>query len=211
MMSLAHSSSIASRSPPLTTSSTKRRTTAMFASALTALCLEAILLEQLDGLWRTWTADLPALLTAGIDQDAPVGLRGDQFAAVLTASVADRRVLCDLLSSQAGVLEHNVSAQVAARYKRAAVDHVIDLAALARHHVPELEDRAGQLAAAVIMSIGAVWTHARPSEAMLAAYRADPSLAAYKMDFAAGLQDMLTTLTAGAVARALGTEPVTER
>ncbi|MER5757856.1 TetR family transcriptional regulator [Streptomyces sp. NPDC002082] len=172
---------------------------------------EAILLELLDRLWRSWTADLPALLTAGIDRDAPVGLRGDQFAAALAASVADRRVLCDLLSSQAGVLEHNVSAQVAARYKRAAVDHVIDLAALARHHVPELEDRAGQLAAAVIMSIGAVWTHARPSEAMLAAYRADPSLAAYKMDFAAGLEDMLATLTAGAVARALGTKPVTER
>jgi hypothetical protein len=37
---------------------------------------------------------------------------------------------------------------------------------------------------------------------MLTAYEADPSLAALKMDFAATLRQMLTTLTAGTLARA---------
>ncbi|MGA4992601.1 TetR family transcriptional regulator [Nonomuraea bangladeshensis] len=163
---------------------------------------EAILLELLDRAWRRWTADLPAQLDAGIDPAAPVSRRGDRFAAAVTASLVERPVLCDLLSAQAGVLEHNVSAEVAARYKRAAVANVGAMAALARHHLPELGDYAPQLTAAMIMAIGAVWTHARPSEAMLAAYEADPSLAIYRMDFAAHLRDMLATLTAGALARA---------
>ncbi|MGW0487906.1 TetR family transcriptional regulator [Streptomyces olivaceus] len=163
---------------------------------------EAILLELLDRAWRQWIADLPDLLHDGLDADASLDRRAEQFATVVARSLAERRVLCDLLSAQAGVLEHNVSAEAAARYKRAAVDNVVAIAALARHHLPELGENAPQLTAAMIMAIGAVWTHARPSEAMLAAYRADPSLTAFKLDFATALQDMLATLTMGTVARA---------
>ncbi|MCG8968852.1 TetR/AcrR family transcriptional regulator [Streptomyces sp. CL12-4] len=163
---------------------------------------EAILLELLDRAWRQWVADLPALVHAGIDQDAPVRRRAEQFAAVIAASLAQRRVLCDLLSAQAGVLEHNVSPQVAARYKRAAVANVADIAALTHQHLPELGNSAPQLTAAMIMTVGAVWTHARPSPAMLAAYEADPSLTAFKLDFVTALQEMLATLTAGTIARA---------
>ena len=163
---------------------------------------EAILLELLDRAWRQWVADLPALVHAGIDQDAPVRRRAEQFAAVIAASLAQRRVLCDLLSAQAGVLEHNVSPQVAARYKRAAVANVADIAALTHQHLPELGNSAPQLTAAMIMTVGAVWTHARPSPAMLAAYEADPSLTAFKLDFVTTLQEMLATLTAGTIARA---------
>ncbi|MFF0695129.1 TetR family transcriptional regulator [Streptomyces tendae] len=163
---------------------------------------EAILLELLDRAWQQWVACLPALARAGIDQDAPVSRRTEQFAAVVASSLAHRRILCDLLSAQAGVLEHNVSPQAAARYKRAAVANVAGIAALARRHLPELGDSAPQLTAAMIMTVGAVWTHARPSAAMLAAYEADPSLTAFKLDFVTALQEMLATLTAGTIARA---------
>ncbi|MFF7553169.1 TetR family transcriptional regulator [Streptomyces olivaceus] len=163
---------------------------------------EAILLELLDRAWQQWIADLPDLLHDGLDADASLDRRAEQFASVVARSLAERRVLCDLLSAQAGVLEHNVSAEAAARYKHAAVDNVVALAALARQYLPELGENAPQLTAAMIMAIGAVWTHARPSEAMLAAYRADPSLTAFKLDFATALQDMLATLTMGTVARA---------
>ncbi|WP_327403659.1 TetR family transcriptional regulator [Streptomyces sp. NBC_01288] len=162
---------------------------------------EAVLLELLDTAWKQWTADLPDLLTAGIDAEAAVEERGEQFATVISDSLAERRMLCDLLSAQAGVLEHNVSPEVAARYKRAAVANVDALTALARVHLPELGDRAQQLAASMIMVIGAVWTHARPSQAMLAAYEADPSLAVLKMDFDIALQEALATLTVGTLAR----------
>ncbi|MGZ3103362.1 TetR family transcriptional regulator [Streptomyces sp. H72] len=163
---------------------------------------EAILLELLDRAWQQWVADLPALVHAGVDRDAPVSRRAERFAAVVADSLAPRRVLCDLLSAQAGVLEHNVSPQAAARYKRAAVANVADIAALAHQHLPELGDRAPQLTAAMIMAIGAVWTHARPSPAMLAAYEADPSLTAFKLDFVTALREMLATLVVGTVVRA---------
>ncbi|MFE6488947.1 TetR family transcriptional regulator [Streptomyces sp. NPDC057757] len=163
---------------------------------------EAILLELLDHDWKEWTERLAPLLAAGVDADAPVDERCEQFASVVTASLAERRVLCDLLSAQAGVLEHNVSPEVAARYKRAAVANVESLAALALVHLPELGDRAAQLAAATIMTIGVVWTHSRPSQAMLTAYDADPSLAALSMHFGPTLQEMIATLTTGTLARA---------
>ncbi|MFJ4635168.1 hypothetical protein ACIP69_05770 [Streptomyces hygroscopicus] len=104
-------------------------------------------------------------------------------------------------SRQAGVLEHNVSAEVAARYKRAAVANVVAIATLTGRYLPELGEDAPRLTAAMIMAIGAVWTHARPSAAMLAAYQADPSLTAFKLDFVTALQDMLATLIAGTIAR----------
>ncbi|MEV5261677.1 TetR family transcriptional regulator [Streptomyces anulatus] len=162
---------------------------------------EAVLLELLDQAWKEWSADLPARLTDGIDARESMDVRGEQFAATVTASLAGRQVLCDLLSAQAGVLEHNVSPQVAARYKRSAVDNVGELAALARLHLPELGRRADHLAASTVLVIGAVWTHARPSQAMLVAYDADPTLAALRMDFTASLRRMLATLVAGTLAR----------
>ncbi|MEU1201544.1 TetR family transcriptional regulator [Streptomyces sp. NPDC005813] len=163
---------------------------------------EAVLLELLDQAWKQWNADLPEQLDAAVDAGAPVSRRGEQFAEAITRSLADRRTLCDLLSAQAGVLEHNVSPEVAARYKKAALSSVADLAALARVHLPELGERAEQLCGQMIMAAGAVWTHARPSAAMLAAYEEDPSLAVYRMDFAPSLQETLTTLVAGTLARA---------
>ncbi|MFF4756180.1 TetR family transcriptional regulator [Streptomyces sp. NPDC002514] len=162
---------------------------------------EAILLELLDHAWKEWTAELPALLAAGLTPDAPLDERREQFAVAVTASLAERRTLCDLLSAQAGVLEHNVSPEVAARYKKAAVTNVESLAALALVHLPELGDRAAQLAAATVMVIGAVWTHSRPSQAMLTAYEADPSLAALSLHFGPTLQEMVATLAAGVLAR----------
>ncbi|MER5948491.1 TetR family transcriptional regulator [Streptomyces sp. NPDC001904] len=163
---------------------------------------EAILLELLDRAWKQWNAELPEQLDAALDAAAPVTGRGEQFAATLTRTLADRRILCDLLSAQAGVLEHNVSPEVAARYKRAALGNVTALAALARTHLPEVGEYAELLAGQMIMAAGAVWTHARPSAAMLAAYEDDPSLATHRMDFAPALQENLTTLIAGALTRA---------
>ena len=82
---------------------------------------EAVLLELLDSAWQEWLTGLEADLGAAIDATAPAAGRGDQLAGVLAASLAARPVLCDLLSAQAAVLERNVSPQVAAAYKRAAL------------------------------------------------------------------------------------------
>jgi Tetracyclin repressor-like, C-terminal domain len=111
-------------------------------------------------------------------------------------------VLCDLLSAQAAVLEHNVSPDVAARYKRASLENVEALAALMRRHLPELGTQARQLSVHALMLTGAVWTYARPSPSVLATYEADPSLAVLRVDFAASLEEGLATLIAGTLVRA---------
>jgi AcrR family transcriptional regulator len=130
--------------------------------------------------------------------------RGDAVVAVLAASLAARPVLCDLVSAQAAVLERNVSAQVAAQYKRAAVANVVRLAELVAARIPELGEADGlRFAAAALMTTGAVWTHAQPSAAMLAAYEADPSLAALRLDFPEVLRETLEVILSGLLARRL--------
>ena len=90
---------------------------------------EAVLLELLDSAWQEWLAALETDLGGAIDATAAPAGRGDQLAAALASSLAARPVLCDLLSAQAAVLERNVSTQVAAAYKRAALADVSRLGA----------------------------------------------------------------------------------
>jgi AcrR family transcriptional regulator len=170
---------------------------------------EAVLLELLDTLSRDWLAELAADV-AGIAADAPAAAadgatpaaRGDRLAAAIATSIAARPVLCDLVSAQAAVLEHNVSPQVAAQYKRASIANITTLGGLARECVPELDDHdAARFAAGVFLVAGALWPHSQPSAAMLAAYQADPALAAMRPDFAATVREVLEVLISGLLAR----------
>lgn len=196
---------------------------------------EAVLLELLDSAWQEWLAGLAEALGAAAgagaagdaggvgaagdadsagaagDADSAGGAggspddRGDQLAAELATSLASRPVLCDLISAQAAVLERNVSPQVAAQYKRAAVANVTALSRLVLACVGELgEHGAGRFAAATVLVAGAVWPYAQPSAAMLAAYQADPALASMRLDFTATLREVLETLIAGLLARSSG-------
>ncbi|MEU8779515.1 TetR/AcrR family transcriptional regulator [Streptomyces sp. NPDC048606] len=184
---------------------------------------EEILLELLTDATRAFVDHLADTLPAALDGDpsdaaldgesdgAPsdgrAGSRPDRLAALLAEGLAARPVLCDLLSAQAAVLERNVSAQVAARYKRAAIDTAGDLGRIVARHLPELgEYDAFRFVAGAVMVAGAVWTHAHPSAAMLAAYASDPELAVLRVDFTDTLRQTLEVLLSGLLARA-GREP----
>jgi AcrR family transcriptional regulator len=163
---------------------------------------EAVLLELLDSAWQDWLAQLDAELAEAVVAGDPVASRADQLAAAVAASLAARPMLCDLISAQAAVLERNVSPQVAAQYKRASIAGISALGALLLRSVPELgEPDAFRLAGAAVMTTAAVWPHTQPSAAMLAAYAADPALAAMRLDFTATLREVLEVLTAGLLAR----------
>jgi AcrR family transcriptional regulator len=163
---------------------------------------EAILLELLDQAEKQWLAALAGQFTAGIDPGGDPRDRGDRIAAILAGSVAPRRVLCDLLSAQASVLEHNVSPGIAARYKRATLANITALAALVRRYLPELgEDDSFKLAGMAVVLTGALWSATCSSPSMLAAYDADPALAAMRMDFATALREAVAVLISGALAR----------
>jgi len=163
---------------------------------------EAVLLELLDAAVREWLGHLESALALPIPA-TPVAERGEQLAAVCATSLAARPVLCDLIGAQAAVLERNVSAEVAARFKRAALAGVGVLAGQARRRVPELtEPDAVRFAAAALLVTGALATHSRPSASMLAAYDADPALAVLKVDLVVTLREVLEVVLAGLLARA---------
>jgi len=163
---------------------------------------EAVLLELLDSAWQDWLAQLDAELAGAVKAGDPVASRSDQLAAAVAASLAARPMLCDLISAQAAVLERNVSPQVAAQYKRASIAGISALGALLLRSVPELgEADAFRLAGAAVMTTAALWPHTQPSAAMLAAYAADPALAAMRLDFTGTLREVLEVLTAGLLAR----------
>jgi AcrR family transcriptional regulator len=169
---------------------------------------EAVLLELLDAAWRRWLEELAEELADGpAEAEGVAGSgpreRGDRLAAALAASLEARPVLCDLIGAQAAVLERNVSPKVAAQCKYASIENVRELVRLVRTQVPELDEQdALQFAAAAVMTAGAVWTHAHPTQAMLAAYEADPLLASMRLDFAATLRQLFEVLLSGLLARA---------
>src|ERR1700727_2364879 len=119
---------------------------------------EAVLLDLLGAEWQEWLTALAGELDGALDPPAPVADRGDQLAAALATSLNTRPALCDLVSAQAGVLERNVSPQVAATYKRATIAGLMDLGTLLRGHLGELsEPDAARLAAAAMVTTSALW------------------------------------------------------
>ena len=163
---------------------------------------EAVLLELLDSAWQDWLVQLDVELAAAVEAGGPAAARSDQLAAAVAASLATRPMLCELISAQAAVLEHNVSPEVAAQYKRASMTGIAALGGLLLRGVPELgELDAVKLAGATVMTTGALWPHTQPSAAMLAAYEADPELAALRLDFTETLREVLEVMSAGLLAR----------
>jgi AcrR family transcriptional regulator len=169
---------------------------------------EAILLELLDQRWKQWLADLDGQLLPAPDAGDGAGTagtvreRGDELAALLAGSLDSRQVLCDLLTAQSSVLEHNVSAEVAIRFKRASLDNIATLTAMVRRPLPELGDEAALRVVVLCLAfVTAAWPATRPSPSILAAYEADPSLAVLRIDFATALREATATMISGILAR----------
>ena len=116
---------------------------------------EAVLLELLDAAWREWLDALADALPSG-DPAVPVAERVEQIAALLARTLVDRPMLCELGSASAAVLEHNVSVEVAMRFKRAAFADTVALGTLVRSVVPELDEASAQRFAATTC-----WSRAR--------------------------------------------------
>lgn len=165
---------------------------------------EAVLLELLDRDFRQWVAELSDELSTAIDPQCPARERGDQLAAAFSHTLARHTLLCDLVSAQAGVLEHNVSVELVVRYKQSARDSLATLADLVRRYLPELGEGAWTVCLMAMVIAGALWTHARPSASTRAAYQADPTLADLRLDLPTTLEHTLATLITGTLARYAG-------
>jgi AcrR family transcriptional regulator len=168
---------------------------------------EAVLLTLLGDLASGWLQEAARRLPPRVDAAAGPRARVEVIAADLADSFAAHPVMCDLISAQAGVLEHNLSTEIAAQYKRAALNNLDGFAALLRSVVPELgQDGAARAASLIIVLVGALWTHTHPAPAMLAAIQADPTLAAFHNDFAGELTAAIRVTLCGLLAQV---EPAT--
>ena len=166
---------------------------------------EAVLLELLDSSFREWLAHLSAELPSAVRPRAAFKRRAEQLATSITRSLVERPVLCDLISTQASVLEHNVSVEAVTRYKLGVLADAEVFAGLLRDALPELsEDDAWRYTVGVWLTTSALWAFARPPETVLEAWALDERLEKTHLDFPATLEDYLTTLAIGLHARAAG-------
>ncbi len=163
---------------------------------------EAVLLELLDDFLEQWLPELADELAAGVDATASAEARAGQLAEVLSRSLADRVVLCDLFGAQGGVLEHNVSVEVVKRHKRASLATLEAMSNLVRRHVPELGDGARLFCLTSLVSAGALSAYVPPPPSLLAAYADEPALGILHVDLREALHSVLTSALLGSLPRA---------
>ncbi|WP_245924959.1 TetR/AcrR family transcriptional regulator [Nocardia nova] len=163
---------------------------------------EAILLELLDAEARAWLADL--------DRSTPPSAEGSfrersgVLVAAVTTTVEARPVLCDLISAQAAVLERNVSTEAVLRHKRSMHDMVSEIARIVTTVLPELTaDDGFQFASTTILAVAVAWPHSTPTEALQAAYAADPTIAELHVSFSDIVTRTLTLTLAGLLSERL--------
>lgn len=162
---------------------------------------EAVLLELLDDFLGTWIAELEVELPAGIQSDATADVRGAQLAEVLSRTLANRVVLCDLFGAQGGVLEHNVSVEVVKQHKRASLARLAVMSELVRAHLPELGDAAQLFCLMSLVSAGALSSYVPPPASLLAAYAEEPELGVLNLDLQEALRIAFTSSLVGVLPR----------
>ena len=163
---------------------------------------EAVLLELLDYFLGTWLEELAEELTTGIEADASPEVRADQMAEVLSRSLSERMVLCDLFGAQGGVLEHNVSVEVVKRHKRSSHAKLVTMVELVRRHLPELGDGAQTFCLMSLISAGALAAYDPPPPSLLAAYADEPDLGVLRLDLRDALRTSCTAALVGVLPRA---------
>ena len=158
---------------------------------------EAIFLEVLDDVWTAWLDDLELALDAPGPSE-PGFAREERVAGTIARTLAERPLLCELISSTAPVLERNITLDSARGFKRRAAANTERLGTLVHARIPELPaDGARHFARGVLVLVSGAWPLATPTAAVAAAAAelGEPPA------FAAGLGETLTNLLAGLVAR----------
>lgn len=162
---------------------------------------EAVLLELLDRFLREWLTELADELAAGVDGNLPMAERAVALAEVLSRSLSGRMVMCDLFGAQGSVLEHNVSVEVVARYKRASLNRLTTMTALLGTYLPELGEDATLFSLQTMVMAGALSAYSTPPPSLRAAYEAEPELARFHLELGDALKLALTANLLGVLPR----------
>lgn len=164
---------------------------------------EAIFLEVMDSAWIDWLDGVEAeLREPAVPHQAARFGRETVVASVIAASLARRRLLCELISVMAGVLERNISIEFARSFKQRAAANSARLAGLVRTELPHLDESAcTHFAGAVFVLVAGLWPYATPTEAVRSVMREMGSPTAEDL-FAEELREGLINQLVGLSARA---------
>jgi AcrR family transcriptional regulator len=125
---------------------------------------EAVYLELLDEDWRDWLCDLEQTSPTQVARSMEPHSAEPATAEVVARTLAERPVLCELLSALPGVLEHNISEDTARRFKLDAMANAVRLREWLRTQLPELDTiTAHHCAGAITLMAGALWNYERPT------------------------------------------------
>ncbi|MEV4015534.1 TetR family transcriptional regulator [Nonomuraea angiospora] len=152
--------------------------------------------------WHQWAEAVTTRLGAasdGVASDGVVsdGVVSDGVAVALAETLADRPLLCDLLSQTATTLEHNVSIEAARTFKRAILAVIADLGARVARVTGLRVSEGVELVSAATALAGVLYHVANPSPMLAELYAEDPDLAAACPDFLPTLIRALKALLAG--------------
>jgi AcrR family transcriptional regulator len=154
---------------------------------------EDVFLRLLLREWEDWRVDAAERLRS-------VAATPESVAAILAHTLAERPLLCDLVSEMSSVLERNVSVATVRAFKGETIDKVDDLGAVVTERLPDLDAAQGRetVAAALIITAG-LWPLANPAPHVSAMYNDAPELTRAHVDFEERLRQLLTTLIVGFV------------
>jgi AcrR family transcriptional regulator len=152
---------------------------------------EEVYLRLLLREWEAWQVDVAVKLWSR--PPTP-----DVIAATLAHTLAERPLLCDLLSQMAEALERNVSAQMAREFKSRSIPMVSDLGAMITELLPGMDPEDGrETISAAIVIVAGLWPMANPSPHVQAMLADTPELIHGRVDFEHRLQHMLAALIVG--------------
>ncbi|MET8863473.1 TetR family transcriptional regulator [Nonomuraea sp. NPDC004580] len=136
---------------------------------------EEIYLELLAAEWHSWADAVAAAL-----RDEPPGQAEGvrRVVAVLTGTLVERPLFCDLMSHSSNSLEHNVSVLAARTYKRTAIGVTAELGARVAPVAGLTAREGGELVGAACGLAGMLYPASNPPPAILQVYAEDPELAA---------------------------------
>jgi len=149
--------------------------------------------------WGDWAAAMRAAL-AELSPGADTGV-----AAAFASTLAERPLLCDLLTHAPLNLERNVSMDAARAYKHAALGAMAEVVAAVRAVLPELSDAAAfDLVAAVNTIAAGLWQVCHPPALLADLYEREPELGHANLPFEPTIIRLTETMILGLRARESG-------
>ncbi|MFI7125710.1 TetR/AcrR family transcriptional regulator [Nonomuraea sp. NPDC050153] len=152
--------------------------------------------------WRQWAEAVTTRLEAAPDDGtatvtARLEASSDDVVAALAETLADRPLLCDLLSETATTLEQNVSVEAARTFKHAILAVVADLGSQVARATGLTVGEGRELVSVATAFAGILYPIAHPSPTLAELYAQDPDIAANCPDFLPTLTRALKALLAG--------------